>query len=174
MREHKGMRPQDIVVLLKIIVKGDGWQNKDLAAELFLSPSEISESLHRSAVGNLINAAKRNVHRQTLLEFLQYGLHVVFPVVPGGMVNGLPTAHSHPFMQQYFKSEVKYVWPDVLAGDRGLSITPLYKDVVKAVQKDTKLYQMLALLDIIRVGRLRELDIAIKELTKLIKNEPSR
>ena len=48
MRYHNGMRPQDIVVLLKIILldKKD-WQKKDLATELFLSPAEISLSLQQ-------------------------------------------------------------------------------------------------------------------------------
>ena len=54
------MRPQDIVVLLKIVAKGDQpWQNKDLAAELFISPAEISESLNRSGMGGLIEHEKK-------------------------------------------------------------------------------------------------------------------
>jgi len=165
MRYHNGMRPQDVVVLLKIILLDDKfWQYKDLAKELFLSPAEISLSLQRSAVAGLVNSEKRKVHRQTFLEFLQFGLHVVFPVIPGGIVNGLYTAHSHPFMKQFFTSEAAYVWPDVMGKDRGQSILPLYKDVVKAALQDEDLYKMLALLDIVRVGKMRELKIAIKEL----------
>ena len=73
MRQHNGMRPQDIVILLKIIAKGDNpWQNKDLAAELYISPSEISESLNRSAMAGLIDADQRKkVYRQSLMEFLE-------------------------------------------------------------------------------------------------------
>lgn len=42
------MRPHDIVVLLKIAVKGDkSWLMKDLSFELGISASEISESLNR-------------------------------------------------------------------------------------------------------------------------------
>jgi hypothetical protein len=173
MRIHNGMRPQDIAILLKIIAKrGDLWQNKDLAAELFLSPAEISLSLERSSIAGLLNADKKKVHKQTFMDFIQHGLHVVFPVIPGGIVNGLYTAHSHPFMQSHFPSNEAYVWPDVTGMDRGQAIVPLYKDVVKAAKSDADLYKMLAILDIVRVGKVRELNLGIEELNKLI-NEPS-
>ncbi len=169
MRKHSGMRPQDIVILLKIIAKGDtAWQNKDLAYELFISASEISESLNRSSIAGLANGEKKKVHRNALMEFLEHGLHYVFPAIPGGMVNGLPTAHSHPFMQKHFKSELAYVWADARGKQRGLSVEPLYKEAVKAAQQDELLYKMLGLIDVIRVGRVREINVAIKELKAII------
>jgi hypothetical protein len=168
--EHNGMRPQDIAILLKIIAKdGRPWQNKDLAAELFLSPAEISISLNRSDIGGLMDYAQsKTVYRQSLMEFIEHGLRYVFPARPGTIVNGLYTAHSHPFMQQQFSSEMNYVWPDPRGEVRGLAIKPLYKDQVKAAQLDPTLYLMLALLDVIRVGRVREMKVAIEELKKHI------
>jgi hypothetical protein len=45
MKKHNGMRPQDIVVLLKIIaVKHDDWYYSDLAQSLKISPSEIDQN----------------------------------------------------------------------------------------------------------------------------------
>jgi len=175
MRKHNGMRPQDVAILLKIVLKQDEqWLNKDLSEELFISPAEISESLHRSAMAGLINSSKKKVHRQTLLEFIEYGLHVVFPVIPGGLVNGVFTAHSHPFMQKHFKSDFHYVWPDVKGNERGLLIEPLYKDVVKAIRLNAQFYKVMALLDVVRVGKARELKVAIEEIDKILnKHEPS-
>lgn len=162
------MRPQDIAILLKIISKrNSSWQNKDLAGELFISQSEISDSLNRSLVAGLINGDKKKVHRKSLLEFVVHGLHYVFPVIPGSLVNGIYTAHSHPFMRKHFTSDVGYVWPEMRGEFRGLAIEPLYKDVVKAVKLDPDLYKMLALLDVIRVGKVREIKIAISELSKM-------
>lgn len=173
MKNHNGMRPQDIVVLLKIIIKGkDSWQNKDLANQLFISQAEISASLDRSLMGGLINFDKKRVHKQTLWEFIEYGLHVVFPVKPGGITTGMFTAHSHPYMQQYFTSNEQYVWSDLDSNGRGQSILPLYKNAVKAAQADITLYKMLALIDVIRVGKARELKIALEELRKMT-YEPS-
>jgi len=170
MRKHNGMRPQDIAVLLKIISKKEQpWQNKDLASELFISQSEISDSLNRNSMGGLIeNEKKKKVFRKSLMEFIEHGLHYVFPVLPGTVVNGLYTAHSHPFMQQHFSSELNYVWPDPRGDVRGLSIEPLYKEQAKAARQDVTLYLMLALIDVIRVGRVRETELAIRELKKLI------
>jgi len=163
------MRPHDIVVLLKIISKGNTpWRHQDLSNELFISQSEISESLHRSQIAGLIDGDKKKVHRQSLLDFIAYGLRYVYPAKPAAMVNGIYTAHSHPFMQEQFRSEINYVWPAERGAVRGLSIEPLYKEVVKAVILDEKLYKMLALVDVVRVGRMRELQIALDELNKTI------
>src|SRR5450755_4630092 len=113
MRKHNGMRPQDIVTLLKIIALGSkAWQNKDLSQSLFISSSEISEALNRNEMAGLIDYKKKRVNRQPLMEFLEHGLHYVFPQHPGSMVNGIPTAHSHPFMKQFFSSDLQYVWAD--------------------------------------------------------------
>lgn len=174
MRKHNGMRPQDIPILLKIICfQRDDWQILDLSRELFISQSEVSESLNRSYLGDLIDFNKRKVKRRSLLEFIQYGLHHVFPQQPGAMVNGIPTAHSHPFMQSKFESDMKYVWADPKANERGLLIEPFYPKQVEAVKLDDKLYKLLALADVIRVGRVREMKVAIKELSANILNESS-
>jgi hypothetical protein len=53
---------------------------------------------------------------------------------------------------------------------RGESFSPLYKSAPSAAKKDSKLYQLLALVDAIRGGRARERDIAKKELKKRLEN----
>lgn len=173
MRKHNGMRPQDIVVLLKIIALGNAqWQLKDIAQQLHLSASEVSESLNRSQIAGLVDAAKKKVRLQSLMQFLQHGLHFVFPQQPGTMVNGIATAHAHPFMQQYFASEIPFVWADVQGKERGLSIEPLYPNQIQAIKTDPTLYKLLALIDVIRIGKTREIEVAIAELKKIIFNEP--
>jgi hypothetical protein len=44
----------------------------------------------------------------------------------------------------------------------------LYKNQVKAAKLDANLYKMLALLDVIRVGRVRETIVAVDELKRMI------
>lgn len=166
------MRPQDIVVLLKIVALGKTeWQNKDLAQSLYISGSEISEALNRNQLAGLIDFNKKRVNKQSLFEFLEHGLHYVFPQTPGAMANGIPTAHGHPFMKIRFNSELIYVWPDFLGEVRGLTIEPLYPNQTKAVKNDAELYKLLALVDVLRVGRTRELNVAIQELRKTILDE---
>lgn len=163
------MRPHDVVVLLKILITQEpDWQYRDLAVALFISISEISDSLARSHIAGLVDESRRKVHRQSLMEFIQHGLHYVFPQIPGSIVTGLPTAHSYSFYKSRFASEYDYVWPDENGTTRGLAVQPLYKNVVKAVKRDEELYKLLASIDIIRVGRVRESKVAVEELRKII------
>jgi hypothetical protein len=163
------MRPQDIVILLKILsIDQQDWQYRDLSAQLHISVSEISESLNRSHIAGLIDQTRRNVYRQSILEFIEHGLHYVFPQIPGTFVTGVPTAHSHSFFKKHFNSEYNYVWPDENGKIKGLSIIPLHKGVPAAVQNDEKLYRWLAAIDIIRVGRVREIKLALDMLKKEI------
>ncbi|MGZ5191294.1 MAG: hypothetical protein ACXWCZ_09765, partial [Flavisolibacter sp.] len=159
------MRPQDIVILLKLVSLEDKpWQYRDLSADLFIPLSEISASLKRSEKAGLYNADFRNLHRLALIEFIQYGLKYVFPTSPGAMVTGLGTAHSQPYYKKFIQAEMQYVWPDEDGDMRGLMIEPLHPNVPKAARKDELLYKLLASIDILRVGRVRELKMAIDEL----------
>jgi hypothetical protein len=169
MKIHNGMRPQDVVILLKILTNdGARWQYRDLAASLSISVSEVSESLNRSHIAGLIDETKKKVRRQSLMEFIEHGLHYVFPQLPGRLVTGVPTAHSHPFFIKKLVSDMNYVWPDPDGSVKGLAIQPLHRSVTKAIQKDDLLYRLLASIDIIRVGNTRELKLALQELNKII------
>lgn len=174
MRKHNGMRPQDVAVLLKIIaLDGQPWQLVGLSNSLRISISEISESLNRSRLASLIDYNKKKINRQNLLEFLEHGVRYVFPQQPGAMVRGIPTAHSHPFMKKNFISEMNYVWPDNKGKEMGLMIEPFYPKQVEAVIEDPEYYKLLALVDVIRVGKVREIKYAVDELKKDILHEPS-
>lgn len=167
MKKHSGMRPHDVVILLKIAAKGaQPWLMKELAAELSISASEVSESINRSVQAGLLGSDKKRLMRASLLEFLQFGLPYVFPQRPGAIVRGIATAHSAPPLRSIIQSEEQYVWPGANGTVRGQSIEPLYEGVVKAVEKDQLLYELLALTDAIRVGRVREKLLAIEELKK--------
>ncbi len=98
------------------------------------------------------------------MEFLQYGIRYVFPQRPGAIVRGIPTAHSASPLKDIIRSNENYVWPSGKGTVRGQSILPLYPSITKAVRKDPKFYELLALVDALRVGRAREREIAVKEL----------
>jgi predicted transcriptional regulator len=167
MKKHSGMRPHDIVVLLKIAAKGDcSWRMKDLATELSISASEVSESLHRSAYAGLISADKKNLMSMSLLEFLQYGLKYVYPQHPGSIVRGMPTAYSAPPFNKEIVSKEAIVWPFADGKVRGQSLEPLYPSVPKACLQDSALYELLVLVDALRIGKARERAMAMEELKK--------
>jgi hypothetical protein len=172
MSKHNGMRPQDIVVLSKIVLLADSeWRISDLAYSLKISASEISEVLNRCRIARLIDETKRKVHLNSFKEFIIYGIKYVFPVEPGATVIGIPTAHSAPPVSELISSGDIYVWPYLYGNSRGQAIQPLYKSVPEIILKNNLLYELLAIIDTIRVGRVREVKIAIEELEKRIKND---
>lgn len=172
MKKHNGMRPQDIVVLLKIIsMQNKEWRNIDIANSLRISPSEVSEALNRCRIAKLIDGKKKRVYPNSIREFLIYGLKYVFPAEPGAIVRGIPTAHSVPPMSYNIsQGEDIYVWPYANGNRRGQAIEPLYKTVPEIALEDNSLYELLAIIDTLRIGRAREIRIAIEELEKRIKN----
>jgi len=170
MKNHNGMRPQDVVILLKLSTMNiDNIRFADLAESLKISASEVSESLERSRMARLVSEDKRELYRSSFMDFLIYGLKYVFPASPGAMVRGLATAHSAPPLNTIITSQSDlFVWSTAKGATRGQAIVPLYKTVPEAAIKDAKLYELLALADAIRVGRVREVNIAIEELKKRI------
>lgn len=165
MKKHSGMRPHDIVILLKIAVKGKSpWFMKDLAYELNISASEVSESINRSVIANLISSNKKRLMVLALLDFLEHGLKYVYPQKPGALVRGLPTAHSAPPLNKDINSNDPFVWPFAEGKVRGQAIEPLHPNVPKACLNDPEFYELMALCDSLRVGRAREKNIAMQEL----------
>lgn len=174
MRKHNGMRPQDVAILLKIVsINSENWQLARLANSLRISISEVSESLNRSKIAGLIDYNKKKISKQNLLEFLEHGVRYVFPQEPGALTRGIPTAHSHSYMKNVFNSEMDYVWPDTNGTTMGLMIEPFYTKQVEAVNEDELYYKLLSLVDVVRVGKVREIKYAINELRKNILNEPA-
>ena len=163
--QKQGMKPQDVLVLLKLIsLKGRTWSQLTLADELFVSQSEISQSIARSKYSGLLHVYGKSVNLNSFMEFLQYGIRFVFPQKPGPVVRGVPTAHSAPPLNSSIHSDEDYVWPSVKGQARGHGIIPLYSSVVNAVKLDPELYELLALVDALRVGKTREREMAIQEL----------
>ena len=165
------MRPHDIVILLKIASKGrQNWFMKDLAFELGISASEISESINRSVIAGLISSNKKSLKKLALLDFLKAGLRYVYPQKPGPMVRGIGPAHSAPPLNNQISSEEPYVWPFAKGNVRGQAIEPLHLKIPEACLRDSKFYELIALADAIRVGKVREQKIAIELIKERIED----
>ncbi|MDZ7878580.1 MAG: hypothetical protein U5L45_12955 [Saprospiraceae bacterium] len=164
------MKPQDIIILLKLsLLETDDWTYATLSEDLQMSSSTIFAALQRSVESGLYHKNTKTVHRDALLEFLIHGFKYVFPASPGKLAKGIPTAHSANPLAQFIQSEKDiYVWKSAFGTIRGQAIQPLYESVPQLVQKDVQLYELLSLIDALRVGKAREKDLAIQELTKRI------
>ncbi len=165
------MKPQDILVLAKIVAIGKkNWAGQDLATELCISKSEVSESLNRSKYARLLDFSKQKVNAAAFLEFLEYGIRYVYPAIISGRQKGFLTAFSAPPLSSKIVSQTAMVWASESGTAFGESIKPLYPAVVPAIQKDKALYELLALIEAIRIGRAREIDLAKNELKTRFQN----
>lgn len=187
MRQHNGMRPQDIVILFKIISKAaeevaplvplDGKgrivpqqliTNKTISEELKISPAEVVHSIRRSQFAGLLIGQGRTVAFRALYEFLLYGIKYVFPTKPGYLTRGVPTAHSATPLNTTIQASEQYVWPHEEGEVRGQAIEPLFRTVPEVAPSDERFYQLLALTDALRVGRSREVLLAREALKQLL------
>ena len=165
------LKPQDIVVLLKLVsADQEVWSYRNLAEQLDMSTSVIHASLKRCMDCKLARDNGECIvpHYPNLLEFLTHGISYAFSPKKGGLTRGMPTAHAAPPIAKHFAktNEPPPVWPDFKGTVRGLSLEPLYRGVPFAAKQDPELYELLALVDAIRIGRIREKQLAIRSLTK--------
>ncbi len=167
------MQGQDIALLLKLATQNDPQVlSKNLAESLFISASEVSKSLKRSAESGMLHIAngEKRVNRSALSEFLSHGFKYVFPPSKGSLVRGVPTSASAEPLKSHFMDdgELPEVWPYAEGKVRGIAFAPLYKGAPKAALVDSRFYGLLALCDAIRSGRTRERNLAIELLEKEI------
>jgi hypothetical protein len=165
------LKPQDILILLKLVaIGGDEWSYNRLAVSLHMSPSEVHAAIKRSLSARLANQSEKRArpNLRNLREFLIHGIQYVFIPERGEMTRGLPTGiFAKPLSGIIIPpDEPPHVWPDPEGGQRGLAFSPLYKSAPKAAREDPFLYELLALVDVLRSGYARERNIAAAELEK--------
>lgn len=167
--DDMNLKPQDVVVLLKLLNYGDDRPSYvQMGEELFLSPSEVHASVKRAKEAHLIVGLEPDAtpNKEAILEFLVHGLKYSFPPERGELARGMPTSYAAEPLKQKISlgNDPPPVWPSPEGTARGYSLKPLYKTVPRAAQADQKLYEMLALVDAIRDGRARDRQIAEQEL----------
>ena len=167
------MKPQEMLVALKLLAYGrKPWNYEDIAQSLGISPSNLHRSVKALAFAGLFIEEYKALNNPSLEEFLLHGAKYVFPVKVGGIVRGMLTSHSAPAFANSFNANPQdaYVWPDANSKDKGFSVAPIYKTAPEASRLDPKLYELLACLDALRIGRAREKNIAEGLLKKSFLN----
>jgi hypothetical protein len=162
------LKPQDIVVALKLCIVKEREGYACLGKALALSASEVHAAVRRLIEAGLADPDSKSIHRAKLRDFIVHGVPYAFPAKAGEITRGMPTAWGSPVMAGHIaqSDQAVPVWPDPDGKVRGVAVKPLYASVVKAVTNDRALYDLLALVDAIRLGRARERNIAEEDLTK--------
>jgi hypothetical protein len=164
----QGLLSQDIVVLAKLVSYGGKRPPiAQMAGDLALSPSQVHASLKRLERSRLVDGQTGRPLLKAIEEFLIHGVKYAFPVQRGEATRGMPTAYAaSPLNDQIADGgDLPPVWPDPDGEVRGATLEPLHKAVTKASRRDPVLHELLALIDALREGRVRERQLAEKELS---------
>lgn len=164
-----GLKPQDVYVVLKLVAAGARRAPySHLASELVMSPSEVHASVKRAQASGLLHgpAFGDRPNIAALEEFLIHGLKYVFPAEHGAMTRGIPTSYGAAPLRSMIAhtDEPIPVWPHAEGRQRGISLAPLYKTAPVAALHDESFYELLALVDALRDGRVRERKMAEAEV----------
>lgn len=162
----QGLLPQDVVVLAKLVSYGGVRPPiAQVAGDLALSPSQVHASLRRLERSRLIDTQTGRPLMKAVEEFLIHGVKYAVPAQRGEATRGMATAHAAPPLKaQIVEDAWPPVWPDADGDVRGVTLEPLHKAAPKAARKDAVLYELLALIDALRDGRVRERKLAETEL----------
>jgi len=161
------LKPQDILVLLKLAAGAPSWTFDSLAHQLGLSASAIHRSLDRAEKAGLYDSRRREIRSAPLIEFLTHGVQYAFPATWSGEARGRPTAWGAPPLSgQLLSAGSPPVWPEARGKARGVALKPLHPAVPDAARQDSRLWELLALVDAIRIGNARERNLAARELKK--------
>ena len=154
------LRPGDLAIALQLLLT-PALGYAELAHRTGLSMSEGHKAVRRLEAARLVRAGLRDVHRGTLLTFLQYGAPHAYPVVLGPETRGVPTAHAAPILADLLwpgrdDPPQPVVWPSATGTVRGAAVEPLYPRAAELPDRNPPLYALLALVDALRLGRARE------------------
>lgn len=161
--KQNSLKPQDVAVALRLAEMPDA-PYAALAADLLISPSTAHQSVERLQAAGLLRPDSRQANRHSLIEFLEHGVRYSFPARLERRARGVPTAYSGPPLANEILADEAIVWPDANGNAFGQSIAPLYPNAAKLPQTCPSVYELLTLVDAIRMGRSRERSIAIKKM----------
>ncbi|MBN6364989.1 MULTISPECIES: hypothetical protein [Providencia] len=135
-----------------------------------ISKSQISLGLNRMYDVGLAKPDRRlaipKVNTKALFDFIAFGIKYVFPAKEGELTRGIATSIAAPVLKGKLMTsgEFPLVWPDPRGKTKGFAIEPLHSNIIRAVQLDSRLYAMLALVDAVRIGRPREHNLSLEKL----------
>lgn len=141
-----------------------------LAEDLGMSASEVHSAVRRLADARLVADEGREVRLTALRNFLVHGVPYAFPAREKEVTRGIPTGWAAPVMSTAVQSgdQLPPVWPDPKGTTQGVAVRPLYPSAPRAAERDSRLYALLALVDVFRLGRARERAIAERQLNELL------
>jgi hypothetical protein len=157
----------DVYVLLKLSLLDEFSSYVGLGNQLIMSASEVHASVQRSIIAGLIHPESRLPMRKPFEEYLYHGVRYAFPAPLGVATRGVPTAYAAPPLNQLIEyADLPPVWLSGNGDVKGVRVEPLHKSAQHMRKKNPDFYELLALVDALRMGRRREYDYAVEELKR--------
>lgn len=159
MPKQLALRPIDIPVALRLAVQPES-TFEALRDDLGISTSTAHDAVTRLTAAGIVYPHARRVNRHNLVEFLEHGIKYAFPALPGGKTKGVPTAYAGPPLSDEIAASEPLVWPHPGGSGYGDAVDPLYERAVELPSRCPSVYELLTLVDALRVGRARERKLA--------------
>ena len=153
------LRPSDVVVVCQLTITSDA-SFQALAASIGLSVGECHNAVRRLGLASLLNPVSRRPAGELLARFLVHGVPYAFPAQVGAAAVGVATGASSLVPGSQPSSLEAYVWPDLDGTAQGMALTPLFPNATSLPARNSALYEILALIDALRIGHAREKKVA--------------
>jgi hypothetical protein len=160
----ESLRGRDVLVACKLLALAESrsaWTYSELGSWLGLSASTAHESADRCRSSGLL-LPSREISRPCLRDLLVTAVPKIFYAQRRGIARGLPTGtHAAPLRGKFSvaKNSMPLVWELPPSGigsgpgaRRGELIVPIYPTAVLAAIRDDVVYELLALVDVLRTG----------------------
>jgi hypothetical protein len=148
------LKPIDIVVALQLAITPSA-QFKAISKSTAISVGECHNAVRRLRLSQLVLPDERRPSVEALYEFLVHGAPFAFPPLLGASLPGVPTAHSSPAFHGILESADVVVWPHADGAARGQSLLPLYPAAALLPRINPPLYELLSIVDALRIGSTR-------------------
>lgn len=173
------LKSQDYVILLKYLANPskEVWSQRELSNTLNISLSEVNAGIKRLIDARLFRKDKNSKLIPIIAaaeEILIHGLKYQFPGKLGEFTRGIPTGSAAPLFEDKIAlgNDPIPIWPFALGEKQGVALEPIHPSIPKALHEhpDENLYELLVLVDTIRIGRPRERNMAIKMLQERLEH----
>jgi len=178
------LKAQDVLVACKLYSLAEharpasDWTYAILSDELGISTGEIHNAFERCRRAQLVVTVRDEevVSKKHFCDLLVHAVPRIFYAMRGGLETGMPTSIHAPSLRgrfdnllpEFAKGILPSIWATPGGSVRGESISPLYPSAPEAASKDPLLYELLALVDVVRIGDTRSRNAAVAILEKKI------
>jgi len=159
------LKPIDLTVLayLRSVHREFPWTQAQIAGGLGVSQSSVHRALHQLEASALLGRDDRPFR-----DLVVYAVRHVYPVAVGASARGVATGWAHPSIAAHIHVAEALVWPSDAGDAHGPSVEPLHPCVPAAARRSVRFYEVMALIDVFRLGRARERALATRRLDEIL------